>query len=199
MRARARWRVVAAAAAVGLLGAAAIVLVVGESRVAQVAEGVRVPSGCTSEIEVSGGTRFMVSTELDGPALGSPEACVEVPAGRRAVTAARVSIDAADESPLVPGDDVTIRLSPGRHTVTVVAEGSPGDAVVVLSPDLSQARTDSRITAIILLVAAVAVAALMPVLGRRTGGPGPSGTVVRPVIRVSDGPWAAPDPRDRIG
>lgn len=199
MRARARWRVVAAAVAVGFLGAAGIVLVAGESRAGRVAEGVRVPSGCISEIDVSGGTRFVVSTELDGPALGSPEACVEVPAGRRAITAARVSFDAADEAPLVPGDDVTVRLSPGRHTVTVVAEGSPGDAVVVLSPDRSQARTDSRITAVILLVAAVAVAALIPVLGRRPGGPGPSGTVVRPVIRVSDGPWVAPDPRDRVG
>lgn len=194
-----RWRAVAAAVAAGLLAAAAVVLVVGETRVGRAVDDVRVPSGCTTEIDVAGGTRFVLSTELDGPALGAPIACVEVPAGRRGVTAARVSIDMTDDTPLVPGESLTVRLSPGRHAVTVVAEGSPGDAVVVVTPDRTQARTDSRISAIILLVAAVGVAALIPVLGRGPGGSGTSGVPSRPVIRVTPGPWAAPDPRDRVG
>ena len=199
MRSTTRWRLAVSAVSGGLLVAAAVVLVVGEMRDDVADSGVRVPSGCTTEIDVSGGTRFVLSTELDGPPLGVPDACVEVPAGRRGVTAARVSIDSADEAPLVPGEGLVVRLVPGRHTVTVVAEGSPGDAVVLVSPDATQARTDARITATVLLVAAVAAVALIPVLGRGTGGPGPSGTPVPPVIAVTAGPWAAPDPRGRVG
>ena len=199
MRSTTRWRLMAGAVSGGLFVAASAVLVGGETRADRTDAGVRVPSGCTTEIDVSGGTRFVLSTELDGPALGVPDACVAVPAGRRGVTAARVGIDSADAAPLVPGDPVVVRLSPGRHAVTVVAEGSPGDAVVLVSPDPTRARTDARITAMVLLVAAVVVVALIPVLGRGSGGPGSTGPPVRPVIAVTAGPWAAPDPRHRVG
>jgi hypothetical protein len=163
---------------------------------------VRVPSGCTTVVEVSGGTRFVISTELDGPALGSPESCVDVPAGRRAITAVRVSVDGSEASPVVPGGDVSIRLAPGRHEVTVIAEGSPGEAVAVIQADARQSRADARITAAVLLVAALSVVALVPVIGRRRqppGGPGTSGGAPRPVIAVTAGPWAPPDPSDRRG
>jgi hypothetical protein len=202
MRSSIRPRLLVGVAALGLLVAAVAVLIIAERRVEQSGEGVRIPSGCTTEIEVSGGTRFTVVTELDGPALAPPDACVEVPAGRRAVTAVRVSVDGGDETAVVPGDGVALRLTPGRHDVTVIAEGAPGEAVAVVAADRTQARTDGRITAMVLLVAAVSVAALLPVVGRRRrgpDGPGPSDDRQRPVIAVTAGPWAPPDGRDRLG
>lgn len=197
-----RARVVVGVAAIALAASGVWVLVTAGVDDRAGSAGARIASGCSTEIEVSGGTRFVITAELDGPALAPPDSCVDVPAGRRAITAARVAVDGSDEVPVVPGDAVPFRLAAGRHTVTVAAEGAPGEAVVVLEADASQARADARISAVVLFVAASSLVALLPVLGRRArspGGPGGPGDGSRPVLAVTVGPWAPPDAADRRG